>query len=195
MQKNVFWSTTYISCLANRNHPRTIFFKLNSRHWLLSHGHIKKAGADRDVPQQEKHITGRDFYCPARLFLQPTSSIFKFDTCSKCSWAQAVSSWPTPWWPFNHFSRISPCFATNSASSTPTLLILFLIKGYALLHGVDFLFMLLAVPSISETSLQLMDHDYEKFFLYWQSIASAIKVMKGRNLKAIDEDEADAADD
>ena len=55
--------------------------------------------------------------------------------------------------------------------------------------------MLLAVPNISETSLQLMDHDYEKFFLYRQNIASAIKVMKSRNLKAIDEDEADAVDD
>ena len=39
--------------------------------------------------------------------------------------------------------------------------------------------MLLAIPNIFETSLQLMDHDYEKFFLYWQNIASAIKVMKG----------------
>ena len=58
--------------------------------------------------------------------------------------------------------------------------------------------MLSAVPKISETSLQLMDHDhewYQKFFLYRQNIASAIKVMKGRNLKASDEDEADAVDD
>ena len=45
---------------------------------------------------------------------------------------------------------------------------------------------------ISETFLQLSDHDYEKyrkFHSFKQNIASAIKVMKGR--KPIDEGEAD----
>ena len=65
-----------------------------------------------------------------------------------------------------------------------------LIKQYALLQSADFLYMLSAVPKISETFLQLTDFDYtwyQKLLKHRQNISSAIKAMKGR--KAIDKDE------
>ena len=65
-----------------------------------------------------------------------------------------------------------------------------LIKQYALLQSADFLYMLSAVPKISETFLQLTDLDYtwyQKLLKHQQNISSAIKAMKGK--KAIDKDE------
>ena len=71
-----------------------------------------------------------------------------------------------------------------------------LIKRYALLQSADFLFMLFAVPKISETFLQLGDVHYDctnlmvsEICLTQQHIASAIKAMKSR--KVVDEEEAE----
>ena len=82
---------------------------------------------------------------------------------------------------------------TNSAYESSTSIRLIpkvLIKRYALLQSADFLYMLSAVPKISETFLHLTDLDYtwyqKKLLKHRQNISSAIKAMKGR--KAIDED-------
>ena len=87
---------------------------------------------------------------------------------------------------FRHQFRIQH---TNTSNSL-------VIKWYALLQNANFLFKLSTAPKISETSLQLMDLDYEwyrKLHSFRQNIASAVKVMKGR--KSIDEDGAEADDD
>ena len=108
--------------------------------------------------------------------------------------------WVNPIWRILAVQLFQPMFRHQFRIEHTNIVNSLLIKRYALLHwqSADFLFMLFAVPKISETFLQLGDVNYEFTIVQMVSeicltqlehIASAINAMKSRKAEEEVEDD------